>query len=726
MSFKNYYENQVSELNEKIDDLFEPLFEAAETYYNLTTNGIMELYDKSLTEAPKVTKGTNFVILNPKNEDDKTRISGYKKSKGMLRLVGYTLSKSRITKPNTDSQFFELSKEFITFKTLVGNTAEEKALILKIKEREEERKKSEQKTSKDTSFKLTDDEILIFLDILKNTDPSKFARGVYYFLDKDNDLFVEYIYNKKDSKFAFENLFKEAQPYSGEEDGTGFKISGKAQEYEDVQVLGLYFDADSLQKQIEEFSAKNQDLKIPYENKDFRNIVRPFEVALESSDEFRPFAGIIKRDFKKFSYNDWLGACILANGMTQFRKDVVKVTKPDIIFKSMPEFKKLETELMGYRSEEDYGKISTADVIVSTIPSKELMKGMEQKIIKLNGNDDHVQIIKDGKVVGKFWQVSLKQSKEDSQLGRTQKHFSKIYKMNVDAKNVFDSYISYEDLLTESVLEKLSSTAKKGAKFLKEVGKKFFDKIKYLILALKEWSSDFRNKITKKMAEDVVEVARGLYGLSMNESVKEDITNTILILLKAPDKNWLFAKEKTDILGSDLYRMKNDLVKVSYDSTEKPAKIVDSVFRKQIFVYNFMLAFKEVISRSKLPLENYIDELLGLYIEAVYGATKLPMYKVYSTFNQHVPYEFIGTKESEKELRKGNILKNLSKEGVPLISLVIEPKKGSHSIGLMLLTNIIGEDGKFNPMYTKFNVDYDKLTLAPAFIAESEDVIPTK
>lgn len=726
MSFKNYYENQVSELNEKIDDLFEPLFEAAETYYNLTTNGIMELYDKSLTEAPKVTKGTNFVILNPKNEDDKTRISGYKKSKGMLRLVGYTLSKSRITKPNTDSQFFELSKEFITFKTLVGNTAEEKALILKIKEREEERKKSEQKTSKDTSFKLTDDEILIFLDILKNTDPSKFARGVYYFLDKDNDLFVEYIYNKKDSKFAFENLFKEAQPYSGEEDGTGFKISGKAQEYEDVQVLGLYFDADSLQKQIEEFSAKNQDLKIPYENKDFRNIVRPFEVALESSDEFRPFAGIIKRDFKKFSYNDWLGACILANGMTQFRKDVVKVTKPDIIFKSMSEFKKLETELMGYRSEEDYGKISTADVIVSTIPSKELMKGMEQKIIKLNGNDDHVQIIKDGKVVGKFWQVSLKQSKEDSQLGRTQKHFSKIYKMNVDAKNVFDSYISYEDLLTESVLEKLSSTAKKGAKFLKEVGKKFFDKIKYLILALKEWSSDFRNKITKKMAEDVVEVARGLYGLSMNESVKEDITNTILILLKAPDKNWLFAKEKTDILGSDLYRMKNDLVKVSYESTEKPAKIVDSVFRKQIFVYNFMLAFKEVISRSKLPLENYIDELLGLYIEAVYGATKLPMYKVYSTFNQHVPYEFIGTKESEKELRKGNILKNLSKEGVPLISLVIEPKKGSHSIGLMLLTNIIGEDGKFNPMYTKFNVDYDKLTLAPAFIAESEDVIPTK
>ena len=65
MSFKNYYENQVSELNEKYDDLFEPLFEAAETYYNLTTNGITEIYEKSLSESPKVTKGTNFVVLNP-------------------------------------------------------------------------------------------------------------------------------------------------------------------------------------------------------------------------------------------------------------------------------------------------------------------------------------------------------------------------------------------------------------------------------------------------------------------------------------------------------------------------------------------------------------------------------------------------------------------------------------------------------------------------------------
>lgn len=725
MSFKNYYENQVSELNEKYDDLFEPLFEAAETYYNLTTNGIMEIYEKSLSESPKVTKGTNFVVLNPKNEEDKSRISGYKKSKGMLRLVGYTLSKSRITKPNTDSQFFELSKEFITFKTLVANTPEEKALLKKIKEREDERKKSENKTSKDVSFKLTDEEILIFLDILRNTDPTKFARGVYYFLDKDNDLFVEFIYNKKDPKFAFENLFTESVPYSGEEDGKGFKVSGRSQEYEDLQVLGLYFDADAMSQQIEEFAAKNQDLKIPYENKDFKNIVRPFEVALESSDEFRPFSGIIKRDFKKFSYNDWLGACQLANGMTQFRKDVVKVTKPYIIFSSIDTFKKLETELMGYRSEDEYGKPSTADVIVSTISTKDLLKGMEQKNVKLVGNDDHVEVQRDGKIIGKYWQVSLKRSKEDSQLGRTQRHFSKLYKMNVDAKNVFDSYISYENLLTESVFEKLSSTAKKGAKFLKEIGKKFFDKIKYLILALKEWSTDFRNKIIKQMANTIVEDARHLYGLSMNESVKEDINGIISTLLRSPDKNWLFAKEKTDIIGTDLYRMKNDLIKVFYESVEKPAKVIDTVFKKQIFVYSFMLAFKEVISRSKMPLENYIDELLGLYIEAVYGATKLPMYKVYSTFNQHVPYEFIGTRETEKELRKGNILKNLAKEGYPLISLTIEPKKGSHSIGLMLLTNILGEDGKFNPLYTKFNIDYDKNTLAPVFIAESEDVIPT-
>lgn len=727
MTFKNYFIASVDQKLEKLNDLYEPLFEAAEEFYNMTSDGIKQLYDLSFTDPPKATKATNFILLNPKNEEDKKRITAYKKSKGTVRAVAYTLPKSRIIKPSTDSHFFNVSKEFRTFKELVATTPEEKALVAKIREREDERKKVVQKTSADIYFKLTDDEIVTFLDILRNTDPTKFARGVYYFLDKDNDLFFEYIYNKKDPKFDFNKLFKVSEPYQGhDEENGGFKISGKAKELEDVQVLGLYFDAQELSDAIAKFAIANPDLKKPYESKEFKNIVRPFEVALESSDEFRSFNGVIKRDYKNFSYNDWDGVCQLANGMTQFRKNVVKITRPYIIFSNVDKFKELETEKMGYREGEQYGKVSTVDVIISTIPGNDLMKIVSNKDSKLVGADQAVNVVVDGKVVAKFWQISLKESIETSQLGRSQKYFSKVYKMNVDAKNVFDSYQPYENLLSESVLEKLSDTAKKGAKFLKQIGKKFFDKIKYLFLALREWSSEIRTKITRQVSDRIVDDARALYGQAITESVKEDINNLIIKLLMVADKNWEMANEKINMLGTDLTRMKNALVSVSYSNVEKPPKIVESVFKKQIFVNSFMKAFKNVIENSKNPLEKYIEELLGLYVEAVFGATELPLWKVYSTFGGHVPYEYAGTKESAKEFRKGNILKNLGKDGMPLVSLIIEPKKGSHNISMFLLTNLINEEGKFSPYYTEFSIDYDKNTLAPQFIAERENVVLTK
>ena len=41
---------------------------------------------------------------------------------------------------------------------------------------------------------------------------------------------------------------------------------------------------------------------------------------------------------------------------------------------------------------------------------------------------------------------------------------------------------SYDEILNESILDKLTDVAKKGAKFLKEIGKNLFYKIKYIII----------------------------------------------------------------------------------------------------------------------------------------------------------------------------------------------------------------------------------------------------
>ena len=55
---------------------------------------------------------------------------------------------------------------------------------------------------------------------------------------------------------------------------------------------------------------------------------------------------------------------------------------------------------------------------------------------------------------------------------------------------------------------------------------------------------------------------------------------------------------------------------------------------------------------------------------------------------------------------------------------LFQPTKGFHIIDMELLSNLIGEDGKFNPYYTHFSVDYNKNNMSPQFIAERENVIP--
>ena len=112
MAFKNYFKESVENDIEKLNELYEPLFEANEdsALYNFTPNGIMQ-FQKSFTEsAPSVSKATDLVILNPKNEEDKKKISSYKKSKGMIRLIAYIMTKGRFTKPTPDAHFFNVSK----------------------------------------------------------------------------------------------------------------------------------------------------------------------------------------------------------------------------------------------------------------------------------------------------------------------------------------------------------------------------------------------------------------------------------------------------------------------------------------------------------------------------------------------------------------------------------------------------------------------------------------
>lgn len=706
MSFKNFHISVVDSKLEQINEVFENLFEASEGFYNLTSNGKMQ-FEKSFEEAPEISKATNFTVLNLSNEDDKKKIIDLKK-KGFVRFLMYVAGNSRIMKPSTDSDYFLVPKEFFTFTTLKPSNDTEKSLLKSIKEKESQRTKS----SKDVTAKVSEKDIITFVDILKNSAPAKYSRGVYYVYDRDAKKLYEIIYNKKDSKFSFDQIFSESAPYQGEESGEKFKISPAAQELEDVQVLGVYFDANKMLSEINSFAKDNPTTK-PYEISSFKSIIKPFEKALTASNELRDFNQILKRDYKNFGYDDWRGICYLAGGMSDFVKDVVKEDSSYIVFKSRSEFKKLESERFNYNED---GKHSTADLIISTVSKDKLFELMKDKSVKFEFPKGMIRIEdENGKQLAAFWQVNIKHTLDSSVIGRSQKYFSKLYNMIVGGKDVFESY----ETLTESFIEKLSDVAKKGAKFIKDLGKNLYDKIRYVILALKDYSQNIRSKISKTTSQNSVQDALELFGLGMNETVKNELNQIIADLQDDPKKHYDRADLNISKLSNSLIKMNNPLCKINYESPKEINKPTSTVFKKQIFIYSFLKAFKNVVISSKNPLEKYIDELLGFYIEASFGATRMPLWRVYSNIGGHISYELLGTKDSAKEERKGNILKGLGKEGLPVIILNIKKGTGVNELETSILSNIISENGKFEPKYVLYNIGFSE-NMEADFIAVQE------
>ena len=76
----------------------------------------------------------------------------------------YVAGNSRIMKPSTYSDYFLVPKEFFTFTTLKPSNETEKTLLKSIKEKESQRTK----TSKDITAKVSEKDIITFVDILKN------------------------------------------------------------------------------------------------------------------------------------------------------------------------------------------------------------------------------------------------------------------------------------------------------------------------------------------------------------------------------------------------------------------------------------------------------------------------------------------------------------------------------------------------------------------------------
>lgn len=703
MRFKNHF----LESFEKIDSTFETLFEASGEVYKLTSEGLAQIVKRAFKAPPEFSKADSLTILNPSNAEDLKVIKSLKTKP--IRVILYTTSKGRVVRKDEENQTYYLTKEFLSDLKAVGDTKEEKDFLNLLSERT---KKNSERTSSDTEFNLVDDEILKFLDLLKSSSPSKYAKGVYYVYNQTSKKLYEVIYNKKDSKFNFDNLFNAV------DEDEEFILKGSSREVEAVQVAGALFDSVKMGISIAKYADRNPLVEFPYkDDKSFKSIVSELEEALTNS-EMTDNAKVLRSKFDSMNVMNWLNVCAIAGGMTDFVKNEIKF-KPQIVYKSMPEYRKLEGERFG--GEDKTGKFSMVEALVSDVDAKELLGFIKDSENKIAPNGSFVEVLsKDGKLLAKYYQITLKGS-EMTELGKSQKYFQNIYGMIVNSKEVFESK-SYEDLLCESILDKLSSTAKKGSEFLKKVGKDLYEKIRFLFSAFKKWSEQTRSGLTKEVSNNASNDALELFGKAVEES-KTDIEEFVKKLV-GDSKNlrlyWSIANKKIEKLINDVKLAKNgDFILVDFEEAKIPSIIDEDVFKKQIFTYSFLKAFRHLVANSQNPLEKYVNELLGLYIEAVFGSTELPLWKVFTAY-QTPSYEFLGTKKSNKEERETNILKGLGREGVPLVDLKGRFYKGSHSINMDILTDMINSSGKFEPLYTNFSVRYHEDTLAPIFQAHQE------
>lgn len=698
MGFKNHF----LESFEKIDNIFETLFEASGVVYKLTTDGLNHIVRKAFKAHPEFSKADSLTILNPSNAEDLKLIKSLKMKP--IRVVLYTSSKGRIVRKDEENQQYFITKEFLSDLKEVGESKEEKEFLATLKERT---KKNSEKTFADTEFVLVGNEIVTFLDLLKSSSPSKYAKGVYYVYNQTSNKLYEVIYNKKDSKFDFDKLFEAV------DENEEFSLNAKAREVEAIQVLGTLFDSSKMGIEIAKYADKNPLFKFPYkDDPKFKSVISDLLNILDD-DELTDRAKVLKSKFDLMTVMDWLNFCALAGGMSDFVKNEVNF-KPHIVYKSIPEYRTLEDR-------EGTGKYSMVELLVSNVKGKELLDLIKDKENKVSPNKDFVEVLSPtGKTLAKYYQITLKGS-ELTNLGKSQKYFQNLYGMIINSKEVFESAKNYEDLLCESILDKLSSTAKKGSEFLKSVGKELYEKIKFLFTAFRKWSEQTRSNLSKEVSKNVYNDAVELFGKAVEEA-KADVEG-FLKTLGNDTKNlrihWSIADKKIQKLIGDLHKGKNaDFIKIDFEDSVMPSDINDEVFKKQVFVYSFLKAFRHLVANSQNPLENYVDELLGLYIEAVFGSTELPLWKVFTAY-QTPPYEFLGTKKSNKEERQKNILKNLGNEGIPLLDLYGRFLKGSYNINMDILTDIIGTDGNFSPLYTKFSVRYND-DLFPMFQAHQE------
>lgn len=523
--------------------------------------------------------------------------------------------------------------------------------------------------------------------------------------------------------------------YSG---GGNYKPNSNAQHPESLQLAGFFFDAEEMERKIVSFAERNSDLDVdnPSSNQDFLAIVEPYAEAFSKGDH-RDFKSEFVKIYKNFTVQDWINNLAYAKSCSIFNREVSKFTTPHILHDSISEYRTLEAAKLGREADV---KQSVVDALVSDVPAENLIEFIKLHNSKLRANKERgcIEVHKNGTLVATYYQLSLK-VEENNKLGRGHRNLKKKYGFAAKAQDLYDHEVHYEDLLlAEGVIEKLSKAASDGLKVLKLIGKDLFEKLLKVAGALKSWKVKLINQIKNSYDSHFVSDTMALFGLaSLNESSIEgaEFKHIIEKIAKSPDLKAKYAaanakieKALNNIASSKYgkyYRVRFNTPNIT--SIKKGA--AEHVLAGMAFNYAYIQAFNRMLvtNTGAEHIETYVDELVDLYVDSIFGSTELPVWKLFSkTEKVDKPYVYMGIKKDNKEERVNSILAHDVENAMPLVILdATSIGDGLHHIQMYVLSKVVNDNGTFNPMYVWYNISYDKKAygkgiLKPFFMAKAE------
>jgi hypothetical protein len=388
----------------------------------------------------------------------------------------------------------------------------------------------------------------VFSKAYSNLSKTEFKPNRYFLLTPDETL-LEIVYDENQPDTTPEKTLKATNP-----DKKGKAVKEYKKQHENAQVLGVFLpNAKAILTKVIGMES-DVDKANPISSKAFSKVVEPIRKAISSSNEkqdVKTYLGWLESNFDTLTFSDFVDILSYAAGVSEFFKGVVNYPNPNVIFAQITKFVSAESKKLKYKGEEDYGKVSTVDFVVTDVDGDDLVASIRNKESELvPAENGSINVVIDGKIVANYFQVSLKTNAKTSSLGRNMELVKKKFGNHISKAGSIHESI---DLLNEGIFDKLSELGKKGFEKLKELGKGVLEKIYNVAKALKAWASTEIKSFIKLNDVNVYKAIQALYGdLELNEArtVKNmDIPSIAAKLFAKEDKEDIYKKAHALVLA---------------------------------------------------------------------------------------------------------------------------------------------------------------------------------